>query len=186
MPNSRTKRGRSAVVPSTFTPLITAARLKGSSSTKPRIARFVSPRPWISRTAITPARPAPISSTAGRCPLPSRAGGGGLPERSAPRNRFLQKPRDPLGVRGSIPVSAGPGQRGGARLAGSPRAPPAGAWQEAKSSCVVAPPDPLRLGPGLQSAPGDGKAPPGTERVMGAYTEYLDRQMSFEELSAER
>ena len=59
MPRSRTRRGRSSVVPSTRIPWMTAFLFSRSSSTNPFTSRFMSPRPTISRTASTPARPAP-------------------------------------------------------------------------------------------------------------------------------
>ncbi len=63
MPCSATNRPISRVAPSTLTPWITVPSFCGSSSTKPTIFRFMAALAWISRAAITPACPAPTSST---------------------------------------------------------------------------------------------------------------------------
>ena len=66
IPSAGTSVGSASLDPSTFSPLITAPCFRGSSSTNPRRSMSCSPRARISRTAITPAAPAPTSSTAGR------------------------------------------------------------------------------------------------------------------------
>ncbi len=67
MPSSRTRRGRSSVVPRTRIPWMTAFLFPGSSSTNPLTSRFMSPRPTISRAASTPARPAPTRRVGTLC-----------------------------------------------------------------------------------------------------------------------
>ena len=73
IPSAGTSVGSASLDPSTFSPLITAPCFSGSSSTNPRRSMSCSPRLRISRTAITPAAPAPTSSTAGRAAPPLRA-----------------------------------------------------------------------------------------------------------------
>ena len=70
MSSSGTSRGRSRVVPMTLTPWINDPCLLRSSSTNPRISRFMSPRVMISLAANTPAWPAPTNSTACFRPSP--------------------------------------------------------------------------------------------------------------------